>query len=105
MTPGPDVISVDKLEEFGELPSREQDLIRFFLKDNSFDTEFMVTAIQEYFLRNRQKPQEDIEKKYNELIMAVGNKFDGETRHETALRYIQKAEQGNGSVGEVKSNA
>ena len=32
-------------------------------------------------------------KDYNELIMAVGNKFDGETRHETALRYIKQAEQ------------
>jgi len=29
---------------------------------------------------------------YNELIMAVGNKYAGETRHETALRYIRQAE-------------
>jgi hypothetical protein len=30
---------------------------------------------------------------YNELIMAVGNKYEGETRHQTALRYIIKAEE------------
>jgi hypothetical protein len=29
---------------------------------------------------------------YHELIMAVGNKYDGESRHETALRYIRQAE-------------
>jgi len=29
---------------------------------------------------------------YNELIMAVAQKFDGETRHETALRYIRERE-------------
>jgi hypothetical protein len=30
--------------------------------------------------------------KYNELIMAVGTKFPNETRHQTALRYIQEAD-------------
>lgn len=30
---------------------------------------------------------------YNELIMAVGKKHPGETRHQTALRYIQQAER------------
>ena len=29
---------------------------------------------------------------YEELIFAVGNKCPGETRHQTALRYIQQAE-------------
>lgn len=29
---------------------------------------------------------------YNELIMEVARKFSGETRHETALRYIREAE-------------
>lgn len=29
---------------------------------------------------------------YNELIFAVGNKYPNETRHQTALRYIQQAE-------------
>ena len=34
----------------------------------------------------------DVTVKYNELIMAVQSKFPGETRHETALRYIRQAE-------------
>jgi hypothetical protein len=33
--------------------------------------------------------------RYNELIMAVENKYPGETRHETALRYIREAETSN----------
>lgn len=33
-----------------------------------------------------------LEAQYHELIMAVGNKFQGETRHQTALRYILAAE-------------
>jgi len=35
-------------------------------------------------------------KKYDELIFAVGRKFPGETRHETALRYIYDAESNCG---------
>jgi len=34
----------------------------------------------------------DLKDKYNQLIMAVARKFDGESRHETALRYINEAE-------------
>jgi hypothetical protein len=33
--------------------------------------------------------------KYQELIMAVESKHEGETRHETALRYIKQAECGS----------
>lgn len=32
-----------------------------------------------------------LEAKYHELIFAVDNKYTGETRHETALRYIRRA--------------
>jgi hypothetical protein len=35
--------------------------------------------------------------KYQELIMAVARKFPGESRHETALRYIQRAESADSS--------
>jgi len=35
---------------------------------------------------------EDRADKYYELLYAVQNKFPDETRHETALRYIQQAE-------------
>ena len=34
----------------------------------------------------------DLQDKYNELLYAVGMKWPDETRHETALRYIRKAE-------------
>jgi hypothetical protein len=30
---------------------------------------------------------------YEELLYAVGNKYEGESRHETALRYIRRAEE------------
>lgn len=37
----------------------------------------------------------DLRAKYNELLMAVGRKHEGETRHQTALRYIRQAEEVN----------
>lgn len=36
---------------------------------------------------------EELRKQYHELIYAVERKFDGETRHETALRYIMEKEK------------
>jgi hypothetical protein len=33
-----------------------------------------------------------VESKYNELLFAVGSKRVGETRHDTALRYIKQSE-------------
>lgn len=38
---------------------------------------------------------ERLPEKYNELLMAVANKYEGESRHETALRYIKEAESQN----------
>ena len=35
-------------------------------------------------------------KKYNEILYAVARKFPGESRHETALRYIRQAEEVHG---------
>lgn len=35
----------------------------------------------------------DVSAKYNELLYAVARKFPGESRHETALRYIRQAEE------------
>ena len=43
-------------------------------------------------------------RKYNELLLAVGNKYEGETRHQTALRYIQNAEIANDSVAKLSNN-
>lgn len=42
-----------------------------------------------------EKELERVRGLYNELLFAVGRKYPGETRHQTALRYIQQAERGN----------
>lgn len=39
--------------------------------------------------------------RYDELIMAVGMKWSGETRHETALRYIRQAERPSGDAAKA----
>jgi hypothetical protein len=44
----------------------------------------------------------ELRKKYDELIYAVGRKFPNETRHQTALRYINSAEEGSKESQEVK---
>jgi len=36
--------------------------------------------------------RDQLRKQYMELIMAVGKKYHGETRHQTALRYIKDSE-------------
>ena len=40
----------------------------------------------------------DVSAKYNELLYAVAQKFPGESRHETALRYIREREQRAGEA-------
>jgi hypothetical protein len=47
--------------------------------------------------------QEDIKAKYYELLYAVAQKFPGESRHQTALRYIRQREEGTGSDQTAKS--
>ncbi len=44
------------------------------------------------FIRSKLSAERE---KYNELILAVVGKFEGETRHETALRYIREREAGS----------
>lgn len=44
----------------------------------------------------------DLMKKYNELIMSVERKHEGESRHETALRYIREAERSGDCAGEAE---
>ena len=39
---------------------------------------------------------------YHELLFGVGNKWPGETRHQTALRYIQQAERGSDNPSQEK---
>jgi len=48
----------------------------------------------------------EIKEKYYELIMQVGRKFQNESRHETALRYIKETEERahSGSPNDAKIN-
>lgn len=39
-----------------------------------------------------QKERDELSKQYHELLYAVARKHEGETRHQTALRYIQQTE-------------
>ncbi len=52
-------------------------------------------------------PEDGEEGKYQELIMAVGNKYPRESRHDTALRYITEAENRScaGSACDAKAAA
>jgi hypothetical protein len=43
--------------------------------------------------------------RYQELIMAVASKYPGESRHQTALRYILQAEQSKTGSQTLKSTA
>jgi hypothetical protein len=43
---------------------------------------------------------EETRRDYEELIYAVGHKYTGETRHQTALRYIREAENKKIEAGE-----
>ena len=75
--------------------------------ENSFDEKFCgdsndyydvdtYDSIKSFIRSNRSQllqEIEEIERKYDELIFGVARKFEGETRHETALRYIKEAEQ------------
>ncbi len=40
-----------------------------------------------------QRTLQELRGKYNELLLAVQKVIPGETRHETALRYLKQAEQ------------
>ena len=39
------------------------------------------------------QPPRDVSELYHELLYAVAQKFPGESRHETALRYIREREE------------
>jgi hypothetical protein len=42
---------------------------------------------------------------YNELLYQVGNVYPGETRHQTALRYLRAAESSSGQCGAAATEA
>ena len=51
------------------------------------------------------QPPRDVSELYHELLYAVARKFPGESRHETALRYIRDTEERAGQSGSCKQNA
>lgn len=52
----------------------------------------LADAIRQAIAETREENKQVLEK-YNELIMAVAQKWPNETRHETALRYIREREE------------
>jgi len=46
----------------------------------------------------------DVSDKYHELLFAVGRCFPGESRHDTALRYIRETERRGGETGSCMQN-
>lgn len=46
-----------------------------------------------WFHSRRRLEDKQLRDKYNELVFAVASKHTNETRHETALRYIQEGER------------
>ena len=57
-----------------------------------FDTLYERAHMLEHSLAAANADAERAHEKYSELLLAVGNKFPNESRHETALRYIQAME-------------
>ena len=63
--------------------------------------------VREATAARENKPIKDltIEEKYYELLYAVGNYYKGETRHQTALRYILNAEKSDvETYGDVRKD-
>ena len=75
---------IDKLLDFFTEPNQGEK----YLKDLANDLEQLFTQHE----LSRKQEWVEAQEKYDELIMAVGNKYAGETRHETALRYIKSCE-------------
>lgn len=52
-----------------------------------------LSSVQSFISTLLAERDAEVRKKYDELIIAVDSKYPNETRHETALRYIQNAER------------
>src|SRR5687767_15427251 len=42
-------MSTGPIDDGGELPRDQQDLIRFLIQDSAFDVEFLLTCVQDYY--------------------------------------------------------
>ena len=59
------------------------ELERDFFKPHNTEAIIDVSLLKDFI---------ETEKRYHELIMAVESKYQGESRHDTALRYIHETE-------------
>jgi len=71
--------------------------------DNLFQQEEINKLI--YQVSDLKQSLQEAKDKYSELIMAVENTFEGETRHETALRYIKTIESSSKTTHQPKTNS
>lgn len=78
---------LELFEEYDYKQDPKTKALRIFVKGNWEKLDHAVEPLVEEI--------KVLKDKYHELIMAVGNKYEGETRHETAKRYIQEAEKPN----------
>lgn len=65
------------------------------LEAGDFVKQVMQGSGAQNFIYQPFREATELREKYNELIMAVMRNVDGETRHQTALRYINEAETKN----------
>ena len=92
--PDPEAWAREELDGFTEIPLSDVILLadsiwphwRGFTRGNP-----IATAATEQALSDRLAQPEA--ERYHELLYAVQTKHPGETRHETALRYIREAEE------------
>ena len=93
-------------EELGELTMNREDLVIHLKKVLSCNMNYNISVdesvtmlmmpIDIYFVEKYNPLQDQylaLLDDFNTLIFAVESKFPGESRHETALRYIRQAEQ------------
>ena len=77
---------------------RENAELSRLLGNASLTHDLRIEAINKLMARNA-----ELAGKYDQLIYAVSLKHEGETRHETALRYIREREAGRNSDASVAS--
>lgn len=82
-------------KELAEPLHKEAEEIRAQLADTEASRQEYIRLFHEQERENDklEKKYSAVSSAYNELIMAVQRKFPGEIRHDTALRYIKRAEE------------
>jgi len=62
--------------------------------DEAFERRDIMTQHNEFLNAHKTcREQNDVKRKYYQLIVAVEQKYPGESRHDTALRYIKEREE------------